>query len=66
MPEVCHCLAEEVGNSPMTAAEKADLAAAYDGKRLDRFARRNRVTGPLDERGRKGRNLTVQAALATD
>jgi hypothetical protein len=50
----------------MTAAEKADLAAAYDGKRLDRFARRNRVTGPLDERGLKGRNLKVQAAFASD
>ena len=66
MREVCHCIAEEVGNSPMTAAEEADLAAAYDGKRLYRFARRDRFTGPLYERCLKGRNLKVREAFASE
>jgi hypothetical protein len=32
--EVCHCIAGEIGNSPVTAVQDADLAAAYDERRL--------------------------------
>lgn len=35
MREVCHSMTREVGNPPMTAAEKADVAATYDERHLE-------------------------------
>jgi hypothetical protein len=55
--EVCHCIAEEVGLTMTAPPRKPDRAAAYDGKRLYRFAGRDRFTGALYERCLKCRNL---------